>query len=313
MAKHMRMTIASALLGLWTFWDVAEAYPSMYTCDFACMSGLVPGAAWGKGMGVANLEATAGANCAITTDIPAGGYVAGNAYTVTITSTIALGYILASDVAGFAGTDRKTVGSMVTSSPHEWTATTATSAKFSALCGAGGAIRKVYVADLVTVNAAPPPTTVSLAPGETYAPTTTVITTTLKATTVTTTTVTAANTGGYKNSVELVAGLTMKTNVDDAAKTIEIAVISDRNSWVGVGFSSGTAVSMIGQDLYACTNGAVNRYWVTSKSAPSGGTPVVGSSCAFVNGKTTMTFSRPQAAAGANTVAITPGTSQVVI
>jgi len=68
-----------------------------------------------------------------------------------------------------------------------------------------------------------------------------------------------------------------------------------------------------GADLFACTGGAVKRYWMTTRTTPSGGALVADSSCSYVNGMMSMSFRRPMAAEGPNTVAITPGADQTIL
>jgi len=292
MVQQLRV-MASALLGLLFLLDTTEAWPSSFSCDYACMALHQPGGSFGN-MQIANFgPAPTGANCQITTDIPAGGYAVGGSYSITITSTTALARRIASDVAGFAGKSIKTVGTGATTSIESWTATSASSATFHALCGAGGNIDQMWVASPVTFNidasATAPPTT-----------------------TVTTTTATLGPVGSGP-TVELIPGVTLRSTI--SGNNVEISVVSDRNAWAAVGFSASSTVSMTGEgkgvDLFACVNGAVKRYWVTTKTAPSGGTSVTGSSCAYINGKMHMTFSRTLAAQ-ANTVAVTQEACQVI-
>jgi len=100
-------------------------------------------------------------------------------------------------------------------------------------------------------------------------------------------------------------------------KDIEMSVTSDKGSWVAIGFSGGSTLSMDnegkGVEMICCTSGQVKRYWVTAKVTPAGGSVVAGSSCSHISGTTTMRFKRPLAAANAKEVAITPGTAQVLI
>jgi hypothetical protein len=130
-------------------------------------------------MGIANFGAApTGANCEITTNIPAEGYTAGATYTVTVTSTTALARKLGSSVAGFSASAAIDQSSTkTTSSTHQWTANSDSSASFKALCGAGGAIDQMWVADMVTYSIVAPTSssasTTTDAGASTSAPTTT--------------------------------------------------------------------------------------------------------------------------------------------
>jgi len=131
---------------------LANAYPSSLACDFACMAGLKPGAACGY-MGIPTFAAApTGDNCTISTDIPAGGYTKGQAYTVTFTSTTALARKVACNVGAFAGGGGvEDSTSKATKWTREWAASSTDTGDvtFHALCGAG-ATQVMYVADSVT-------------------------------------------------------------------------------------------------------------------------------------------------------------------
>ncbi|CAJ1327080.1 unnamed protein product [Effrenium voratum] len=71
------------------FLATAAAYPANLNCDFACMGNYMPGSSFGY-MGVANVGNETGTNCVVTTDIPSSGPMAGENYTVTVTSTTKL-------------------------------------------------------------------------------------------------------------------------------------------------------------------------------------------------------------------------------
>lgn len=91
-----------------------------------------------------------------------------------------------------------------------------------------------------------------------------------------------------------------------------------QNAWVSFGLSHGAALSMTGggsgADMVACHSDPpqVKRYWVTTKSQPSGGVDVPGATCTRNNGRTVLTYTRQLAASG-NQRQVTPGTSQPVI
>ena len=125
-----------------------SAGPGSMTCDYACMEQYTPGATFNY-MGIANIGATTGATCAITSDVPSGGGAAGTAYTITVTSTTAL----AQKLVGSDGTSSD-YGTKVTSWGHSWTAPACGSGSisFRALCGAGGSIDEMWTAEVLTVT-----------------------------------------------------------------------------------------------------------------------------------------------------------------
>eukprot|EP00913_Durusdinium_trenchii_P028919 g27114.t1 len=98
----------------------------------------------------------------------------------------------------------------------------------------------------------------------------------------------------------------------------DIEVTSTGDGWSALGFIEGSSVSMTGgsgggNDAFICSGGEVKRYWITSYTTPSGGVAVPGSSCSMVSGNRVMRFKRPLAASSATEIAMTPGTSQMVI
>mgnify|MGYP002803635865 CR=1 len=156
----------------------ALAYPSSQTCDFACLGGYTPGSSYGY-MGIANIGATTGATCAIATDIPSGGYTSGTSYTITVSSTTALAQKLACDIGTLGGLTVANTNTKTTSQTYTWMApsTCSGSVKFRALCGAGGYIDEMWVAEEVT-EAGCTSSTSSTTPEEEVATTTTTTTTT---------------------------------------------------------------------------------------------------------------------------------------
>ncbi|CAJ1442851.1 unnamed protein product [Effrenium voratum] len=271
----------------------AAAHPASMTCNYACLGGYSEGSSFGF-MGIASVGATTGDTCKITHDVPVAGYTPGASYTVTVTSLIPkLSQKLASSAGTFASSGVSDVNTKVTSHSHSWTApgVGGGSTSFRALCGAGGSIDEMWYAAPVTVTGG--------------------------AGSVATTTTTAAATtvAGSATGLELSSGLALKADVAGSTISVEVTYTSD--TWVGIGFPSTSALSMTGSgagtDTFICSSGAVKRYWMTTYSVPSGGVDVAGSSCSFVSGVTTMSFSRAVAASGSQEVEVTPGTAQMVI
>jgi len=188
------MKLTSCVVMSAAFCLVAHAYPGNYQCNTAtCMAGKTKGGSFG-GMGVANFANTYD-NCKITHNIPAGGFKAGQSYTITVTSTTALAQKVVTDNTGFGGSAVKNGGSKVTSGTHTWTAPSQMSAKFYAVCARGGGnSAEANLAQAVTVTldgTTAQPTTTTAAPTTT---TTKGPSTTTKATTKAATTTTAKTT-----------------------------------------------------------------------------------------------------------------------
>ncbi|CAE7709787.1 unnamed protein product [Symbiodinium sp. CCMP2456] len=172
--------------GLLSLFFQAAAWPESLTCDFSCMGGYTPGSAFGP-MGIANIGATSGDTCKIATDVPSGGYTAGESYMVTVTSTTALGQKLVSNGGTFSNGMVSNAAAKTTSTQHAWTAPTSGDVTFRALCGAGGSVDEMWYAEEMMVSAMVLNTTTT-----TTDPNAT--TTTTEATTTTTTTTTEAAT-----------------------------------------------------------------------------------------------------------------------
>ncbi|CAE7450307.1 unnamed protein product [Symbiodinium sp. CCMP2456] len=277
----MLLTLVSLLT-----WQ-ASGNPSYMSCDFDCLGGYTPGSAFGY-MNIANVGATAGATCAISTNIPGTGFVQGQDYQVTVSSTTALGQKLAASSGSFGGSETVDENSKVTSQSYTWTAPSCGSASFRALCGAGGNIDEVWYADEVSSTEA------------------------AGITCTTTGSSSDATTTPAGSGLELTAGMSMTAEVLDDTD-IRIVVKSSMNTWIGLGFVQGDSVSMIDADAFVCSGGEVLRYWMTAKSTPTSGVSVPGSSCSTVSGQVTMEFTRKLEADSANEVAVTPGTSQTII
>ncbi|CAL1129153.1 unnamed protein product [Cladocopium goreaui] len=143
--------------------SLAASYPSSMQCDFACMANYGPGASFGY-MGIANVGATSGATCAIATDVPTEGFTGGSSYTITVTSTTALGQKLTCSSGDIGGSTEVNTGSKVTSQTYTWTAPScdsSSSASFRALCGAGGSIDEMWYAEEVSLSCAATTTSTS--------------------------------------------------------------------------------------------------------------------------------------------------------
>ena len=92
--------------------------------------------------------------------------------------------------------------------------------------------------------------------------------------------------------------LSFESEIKDDAITLTVT-FQGTSGWFAVGVSAdGMMVSNgVGSDAVVCRDdGDVQRYWMTSKQAPSGGTPVDGSTCEFSDGKGVLKFSRTLAA-----------------
>ncbi|CAK9000563.1 Cytochrome b561 [Durusdinium trenchii] len=278
---------------LWAVtFHLVTAYPSLLDCDYSCMGSYTPGAAFNY-MSVATIGATSGDTCKITTNIPTDGYHPTASYTVTVTSTTALAQKVVCSAGTFGSLTQANAGSEETSHSYTWTAPSSTSgsASFRALCGNQG---EMWYAAEVTESVGSGPFTT--------------------ATTSTTSTTTAA---GDAAGVEIGSGMRMYADVANG-QDADIEVTSTGDGWSALGFIEGSSVSMTGgsgggNDAFICSGGEVKRYWITSYTTPSGGVAVPGSSCSMVSGNRVMRFKRPLAASSATEIAMTPGTSQMVI
>jgi hypothetical protein len=71
--------------------------------------------------------------------------------------------------------------------------------------------------------------------------------------------------------------------------------------WFALGVSSDGSMTSAGDgsDVVVCDSaGAAKRYWITSKSPPTGGVAVDGATCVFAGGKGVLTFTRALKASG---------------
>eukprot|EP00434_Breviolum_minutum_P013743 symbB.v1.2.012120.t1/scaffold830.1/size159233/13 len=271
----------------------AVAWPGSLQCNYDCMAQYTPGSAFGQ-MYVANIGATSGDTCKITTNIPQDGYAPDSSYTVTITSLVPLAQKLTSSSGRFGSLTSTNAGTKETSHSHVWTSPSdlSGSVSFRALCGDS---QEMWYAAEVSANIGAGPFT--------------------------TTTTTSGSTTTSVASNELPLGVAIGTNVHMYAEvsddSVDIQVTGATDGWLGMGFSEGSSVSMIGgsgggSDTFICSELEVKRYWITSYSVPSGGVAVPGSSCSVISGKTVMRFQRALTA-DATQVQMTPGTSQMVI
>ncbi|CAE7358525.1 unnamed protein product [Symbiodinium microadriaticum] len=164
--------------GLLSLFFQAAAWPGSLSCDFSCMGGYTPGSSFGY-MGIANVGATSGDTCKIATDVPSGGYTAGESYMVTVTSTTSLGQKLVSNGGTFSNGMVSDAAAKTTSMQHAWTAPSSGDVTFRALCGAGGSVDEMWAAAEVMVSAMVLNTTTTTTdPNATTSSTTTVDTTT---------------------------------------------------------------------------------------------------------------------------------------
>jgi len=143
----------------------------------------------------------------------------------------------------------------------------------------------------------------------------------------------ATASGGYDENpgvvpnVALVTDLLLTDSADsdrltlsyEPVETDQVRFVVNLNAvaWISFGFSAGTAISMTGSgdgaDVVVCADGAVSRYWLTSKSFPANPDDSINGTCTQADGSTTMTFTRNISAVAANERSLTPGVPQQVI
>eukprot|EP00928_Gymnodinium_smaydae_P009790 TRINITY_DN13671_c0_g1_i3.p1 TRINITY_DN13671_c0_g1~~TRINITY_DN13671_c0_g1_i3.p1 ORF type:complete len:530 (-),score=63.70 TRINITY_DN13671_c0_g1_i3:168-1757(-) len=293
---QLRRRLTYALLFMFT--RVAFTWPSVYSqCGFDCVSRFAPGSSFGH-MGIDNFgESPTGSKCEIATNVPMTGYVPGQTYTVTVTSTSPLAQLLVcNDQGQFAdGKARALEDTKVQSKGYTWTATGSTDAVFHALCGAGGNIDQMWVADALTVKKDISANSLTQTPSPTP----------------------SGSTSSAKEGVELMPAVRMTSKVSSDG-SVRVTVTARMRSWIGFGLSPSTTISMTGSgngaDVYVCSEGDVRRYWVTSKTLPATSTIAAGASCTQANGETSMTV--VLSGSSGNTVqeiTATPGTRQSII
>ena len=111
--------------------------------------------------------------------------------------------------------------------------------------------------------------------------------------------------------------LTASAIVSADKTTVDFILTSKRNAWVAFGVTNPTGGGMTGSgkgsDVVICMKGgAAQRFAITTKTTPTGGVEMAGSSCTFANGGVVMKFSRKVVAAEKE-LALTPGTAQALI
>lgn len=94
--------------------------------------------------------------------------------------------------------------------------------------------------------------------------------------------------------------------VSSEGTVIKFTVTMPRVAWLGIGVSAdGTMTSGAGgSDAFICSNGVVQRYWITAYATPTNGTDVIPPTCTQADGVTQMSFSRYIDAQGDKTRAI---------
>lgn len=97
----------------------------------------------------------------------------------------------------------------------------------------------------------------------------------------------------YDGEIKLDDALTVDYKFLEDKKSIRFWVRAPFDTFLGFGVSTdGTMTSSgSGSDVFICSDGVVQRYWLTSKAPPSNGVPVFGS-CTQEDGQSTMIFSR---------------------
>ena len=126
---------------------VAQAWPTSLSTD---ISTYTTGSSFGN-MGINNIESATSTKCEIEHNVPVSGYVQGQTYTLTVKTDYTGGLGLKIK----AGTTKaNSGGSKATSKDMPWTATGDATMDVYGLCGAGGSIDKMWVAQKVTLSKA---------------------------------------------------------------------------------------------------------------------------------------------------------------
>jgi hypothetical protein len=118
-----------------------------------------------------------------------------------------------------------------------------------------------------------------------------------------------------QKAVNLLPGMTLI--VEDSLDFYKMTVTSNFQTWVALGLSQGNVVSMNGggkgSDVYVCSSGKTERYWITQFYLPAG-IEVPGSTCVQESGKTVMVFDLPKERVGYdNQILPKPGSNQMII
>ena len=127
---------------------VAQAWPTYQTTDISTYD---KGDSFGK-MSISNFENSYSTKCEIEHNVPGSGYVQGQSYTLTVKTDHSggLGLIIK------AGTTKANSGGSAKAASKDvaWTATGAATMDVYAICGAGGTVDKMWVAQKVTLSKA---------------------------------------------------------------------------------------------------------------------------------------------------------------
>ena len=86
----MAARVALVALVLCSYPAPSLPYPSYLSCDWSCLRNARPGGSFNRHT-ISHYEPGSGTNCAVSTDIPAAGYVPGETYSVTVSSAASLG------------------------------------------------------------------------------------------------------------------------------------------------------------------------------------------------------------------------------
>ena len=129
---------------------VAQAWPTSLSTD---ISTYTTGSSFGN-MGISNFENSYSTKCEIEHNVPVSGYVQGQTYTLTVKTDYTGGLGLKIK----AGTTKANSGGSgdpkLASKDMPWTATGDATMDVYGLCGAGGSIDKMWVAQKVTLSKA---------------------------------------------------------------------------------------------------------------------------------------------------------------
>ena len=93
--------------------------------------------------------------------------------------------------------------------------------------------------------------------------------------------------------VALDGKLSFKSDVDGGHVTFNVTFVGTQG-WFGVGVSADGSMSSkgAGSDVVVCHAGGAERYWLTSKNTPTGGSTMDGATCEFSGGRGFLMFTR---------------------
>jgi len=322
MKAHMpvRNAVAHMLLAVSCLYDCIHAYPGRISSCSAWQVG-DPGH-----MGAPTLTDGTGGDCVISTDhLPSSGFTQRMLYSITVSSSSPSLYKLYSSDGQCLG-DAVSRESRAISSNFSWLApyAGADNITFHALCSSG--YNSLVVATLGPMSVALGANNSTITDNSTITHNSTITdNSTTTATGTLTATSTLTNTGStvaipmVLHSTKIPLGstdmsLSIKPDGDDS---IEFEMTVAANTWIGLGLAHGDTVSMSGSgngaEIVTCSNGQLQRYWVTKYALTPPAADVPGSSCTQANGRTTLVYKRPLATLSSDRISVTPGRVQTII